>query len=186
LIATGAAFVTYHPKETVMLIKLTNSQGLAALRIAVGILFIIFGQFKVFGTEFTSGGVFLHSIHSFLDDGVAYPFMIEVLKTFVLPRGAFFAFLVSYGELAIGLSLISGILVRTASVFGAIYMAALILSANYPGPQVPLWRYFGFSTEHSGYLLCFLTFAVSDSACMWSIPASNWWFSRKKATTSMQ
>jgi uncharacterized membrane protein YphA (DoxX/SURF4 family) len=101
--------------------------------------------------------------------------MVDVLKNFVLPHGTAIAFLVAYGEMAIGLSLVTGIWVRAASVFAAIFMMTLLLCANYPGPNVPIWRYFGASLEHSVFLLCFLTFIASDSASAVSIPASRWW-----------
>ena len=146
-----------------MSLRLTNSQGMAGLRVAVGLLFLIFAQYKVFGTEFTLHGGFQYWINLFLKDG-AYPFMVGVLKGFVLPHATFIAFSVAYGELAIGIALVTGIWVRAASVFGAIFMITLIFSANYPGPDVPLWRYFGASLEHSVFLLCFLAFALSDSA----------------------
>ena len=142
---------------------ISSTKALTGLRIAVGILFVIFGEYKVFGKQFTLGGGFQYWVNRFLQDG-AYPFMVGVLKGFVLPHATFIAFLVAYGELAIGIALVTGIWVRTASVFGAIFMITLIFSANYPGPDVPLWRYFGASLEHSVFLLCFLTFALSDSA----------------------
>jgi thiosulfate dehydrogenase (quinone) large subunit len=110
-----------------------NTVAIAGLRIAVGILFLIFGEYKVFGTAFTLGGGFQFWINRFLADG-AYPFMIPVLRNFVLPHGTAIAFLVAYGEFAIGVALIFGVLVRPASVFGLIYMISLLFSSNYPGP----------------------------------------------------
>jgi thiosulfate dehydrogenase (quinone) large subunit len=160
--------------------RLTNSQALAALRIAVGGFFLIFAQYKVFGTEFTLGGGFQYWINLFLREGGTYPFMVGVLKNLVLPHATFIAFLVAYGELAIGVSLVTGIWVRIASVFGAVFMITLLLSANYPGPNVPIWRYFGASLEHSVFLLCFITFMVSDSASAASIPATRWWQERAR------
>jgi hypothetical protein len=62
----------------------SNTRALSGLRIAVGILFLIFGEYKVFGTTFTSGGGFEYWINRFLADG-AYPFMVPVLKNLVLP-----------------------------------------------------------------------------------------------------
>src|SRR5580700_2352913 len=97
-----------------------NTRALVGLRIAVGVLFLIFAQYKVFGTEFTLGGGFQYWINLFIREGGAYPFMVAVLKGFVLPHGTLIAFLVAYGEMAIGVSLVTGILVRTASLFGAI------------------------------------------------------------------
>jgi thiosulfate dehydrogenase [quinone] large subunit len=123
-----------------------NAIVLAALRIAVGMLFLIFGQYKVFGTQFTLGG-FQFWINRFLSQR-AYPFMAPILQDFVLPHGTAIAFLVAYGELAIGLGLVLGVLVRTASAFGMIYMLALLFSSNYPGPHAPFWQYFGAALDH--------------------------------------
>src|ERR1700675_4945240 len=117
----------------------TNSRALAVLRIGVGIFFLIFGQYKVFGTQFTLHGGFQFWINRFLEQGGAYPFMAPILRGFVLPHATLIAFLVAYGEFAIGLALVLGLLVRTASVFGIIFMLTLLFSSNYPGPHAPLW-----------------------------------------------
>lgn len=140
-----------------------NALVLASLRIAVGILFLIFGQYKVFGTQFTLGGGFQYWINRFLEDG-AYPFMVPVLRNFVLPHATPIAFLVAYGEFAIGLALVSGILVRTASVCGLVYMLTLLFASNYPGAHAAFWQYFGASLNHLVLALCFATFALGDAA----------------------
>lgn len=145
------------------LLRGRNTLALAGLRIAVGCLFLIFGQYKVFGTQFTLHGGFQWWINNFLHDGAAYPFMVPVLKGFVLPHGTPIAFVVAYGELAIGLALVLGICVRVASAFGLVYMLSLLFSSNYPGAHVPLWQYFGASLDHSVLALCFVTFIVANS-----------------------
>ena len=137
---------------------MSSTKTLTGLRIAVGILFLIFGEYKVFGTQFTIGGGLQYWINRFLEEG-AYPFMVPVLKDFVLPHAKLIAFLVAYGELAIGVALVLGLLVRAASVCGVIYMLTLLLSANYPGPHAAFWQYFGASLEHLVLALCFATFA---------------------------
>ncbi len=139
-----------------------NAIALAGLRIAVGCLFLIFGQYKVFGTQFTLDGGFQFWIHRFLQEG-AYPFMVPVLEGLVLPHAIPIAFLVAYGELAIGLALVSGIFIRTASAFGFIYMLLLLFSSNYPGAHAPVWQYFGASLDHSVLALCFLSFMAGES-----------------------
>ena len=140
-----------------------NTLALAGLRIAVGCLFLIFAQYKVFGTQFTLHGGFQWWINRFLQDGAAYPFMRPVLQSFVLPHATAIAFLVAYGELAIGLSLVLGICVRAASACGFVYMLSLLFSSNYPGAQAPGWEYFGASLDHSVLALCFLAFLVGRS-----------------------
>lgn len=139
----------------------SDTKAFAGLRIAVGILFLIFGEYKVLGTKFTLGGGFEYWINRFLTEG-AYPFMVPVLKNFVLPFAKPIAFLVAYGELAIGLGLVLGILIRPASIFGLVYMIALLFSSNYPGPHAAFWQYFGASLDHLVLALCFAAFVIGN------------------------
>ncbi len=146
----------------------TSARSLTALRIAVGCIFLIFAEYKVFGTQFTRGGGFQYWINLFLRDG-AYPFMVSVLKNFVLPHATLLAFLVAYSELAIGIAMVLGIFVRPASVCGMIYMLTLLFSSNYPGSNAPFWQYFGASLDHSVLALCFGAFALTNPQELWSI-----------------
>jgi thiosulfate dehydrogenase (quinone) large subunit len=153
-----------------------NAQALAFLRIGVGIFFLIFGEYKVFGTQFTLHGGFQFWINRFLNDGGAYPFMAPMLRNFVLPHATPIAFLVAYGEFAIGLSLILGLFVRAASAFGLLFMLTLLFSSDYPGPSAVFWQYFGASLSHSIFSLCFIAFLISPSDQKYSLAA---WRSRR-------
>ena len=62
-----------------------NATALATLRILVGMFFVLFGEYKVFGTDFTSRGGFDEWIRSFLAHG-AYPWMKPVLESIILPH----------------------------------------------------------------------------------------------------
>jgi len=139
-----------------------HAEALAGLRIAVGLLFLIFAAYKVFGTQFTLGGGFQFWINRFLADG-AYPFMVPVLRGFVLPYGTAIAFVVAYGELAIGLALTLGVLVRLASVGGLVYMLLLLFASNYPGPGAAFWAYFGAALSHLGLAFCFAALAYAPA-----------------------
>ena len=147
-----------------------NSRALAVLRVGVGALFFLFGEYKVFGTQFTLHGGFQYWINRFLDGG-AYPFMAPVLRGFVLGHATPIAFLVAYGELAIGIALIFGILVRPASVGGIVFMFTLLFSSDYPGASAPFWQYFGASLSHSVFILCFVAFLIGRSDAVWSVKA---------------
>lgn len=147
-----------------------NARALAFLRISVGVFFFIFGEYKVFGTQFTLHGGFQYWINRFLDGG-AYPFMVSTLRGFVLTHATPIAFLVAYGELAIGIALILGILVRPASLCGLIFMLTLLFSSAYPGPHAAFWQYFGASLSQSIFALCFLAFLIGRSGQLWSLPA---------------
>src|SRR6202795_2023356 len=125
-----------------------NSYSLALLRIGVGILFLIFGQYKVFGTTFTLHAGFQFWINKFLGGG-AYPFMAPILRGFVLPHATRHAFLVAYRELAIGRAFVCGSAVRSASFCGLLFMLSLFCSSDYPGAGAPFWQYLGASLSHS-------------------------------------
>jgi thiosulfate dehydrogenase (quinone) large subunit len=149
-----------------------NSRALAALRIGVGLFFLNFGEYKVFGTQFTLHGGFQFWISKFLSEGGAYPFMAPILRGFVLTHATPIAFLVAYGELAIGLALVLGVLVRPASLCALLYMLTLLFSSDYPGSAAPPWQYFGASLSHSVFALCFAVFLFGRSDAVWSL--SSW------------
>ena len=146
-----------------------NLRALAFLRIGVGVFFLIFAQYKILSTQFTLHGGFQFWINKFLTEGGAYPFMVPILRNFVLPHSMPIAFLVAYGELAIGLALLLGVFVRPASIAGLIFMLTLLFSSDYPGSSAPLWQYFGASLSHSVFALCFLTLLFGDAESVWSI-----------------
>ena len=60
-------------------------------------------------------------------------------------------------------ALVIGILVRTASVCGLIFMLALLFSSNYPGAGAPLWQYFGASLNHLVLAMCFAAFVFGEA-----------------------
>ena len=152
--------------------KSRNSLALAVLRIGVGLFFLIFAQYKIFRTQFTLHGGFQFWINKFLAEGGAYPIMVPVLRNFVLPHATPIAFLVAYGELAIGLALLLGVYVRAASACGLIFMLTLLFSSDYPGSSAPLWQYFGASLSHSVFGLCFLAFLIGRADHIWSLQAA--------------
>ena len=146
----------------------SSDRSLSILRIAIGCLFLILAEYKVVGTQFTLHGGFQYWINIFLEGG-AYPFMVPVLKNFVLQHATLIAFLVAYGELGIGIALMLGILVRAASICGFIYMLTLLFSSNYPGAGAPFWQYFGASLNHLVLAMCFATFALTRKDELWSV-----------------
>jgi uncharacterized membrane protein YphA (DoxX/SURF4 family) len=145
----------------------SNAVALTVLRIVVGLFFIIFGQYKVFGTEFTHGG-FQSTLREFIHAG-AYPFMVPLLHGILAHAATLMAFLVAYGELFIGLSLLLGVLSRVASFFGLALMLAMWLSGGYPGPHVAFWMYWGASLNWSILALCFVVLMIGRPEDLWSL-----------------
>jgi uncharacterized membrane protein YphA (DoxX/SURF4 family) len=144
-----------------------QARALAFLRIAVGLLFLIFAQYKLTSTKFIWGGMASY-ISRFIDNG-CYPFMRHFLKDIILPHAVFFGAVVSVTELLIAIGLIAGVLVRWASLGGLVMMLLFLFSSNYPGARAPFWQYFGASLDHSVLALCFLTFLIGKPDAVWAI-----------------
>jgi thiosulfate dehydrogenase (quinone) large subunit len=135
-----------------------GAKAIAAVRIATGIIFLFFAEYKIAGPAWASGG-FEGWIHQFVNEGTAVGFYRIFLANFVLLHPVLCARIVAWGELAIGLSLVLGLLVRPASVAGAILMIALALSTWYaPGHGAPVWKYFGANLDHISLLFLFAIF----------------------------
>lgn len=135
-----------------------NSLALALLRIAVGFFFVVFGQYKVFGSGFVHSG-FRDYVGGFIRDG-AYPFMVPVLRWILAHAAVSMALAVGYGEFLIGISLVIGLLSRVASLFGCALMLTMWLSGGYPGPHAAFWMYWGASLNWSVFAICFVVLAA--------------------------
>ena len=147
----------------------TNERALAFLRIAVGIFFVVLAEYKVFGTEFTLGGGFRSSVQGFLAQGEAYPFIRPLLEGMLAHGTTLMAFLVAYGEFAIGLSLVVGVWSRLASMFGFVLMIGIWLSSGYPGVHAAFWMYWGASLSQTVFALCFVVLALGRAEQSWSL-----------------
>ena len=135
-----------------------NAVVLAMLRIAVGFFFVVFGQYKVFGSGFVHFGFHAY-VEGFIRDG-AYPFMVPVLRWILVHAATPMALAVGYGEFLIGVSLLIGLLSRVASLFGCALMLAMWLSGGYPGPHAAFWMYWGASLNWSVFVICFAVLAA--------------------------
>jgi len=144
-----------------------QSKALAFLRISIGIIFLIFAEYKLTSTRFIRIGMAQY-INQFLNEG-SYPFIRPFLRNIVLPHSVFFGTIVSISELLIALSFITGVLVRWASVGGLTMMLVLLFSSNYPGPNAPFWEFFGASLEHSVLALCFIALLIAPSNQHWAL-----------------
>lgn len=90
------------------------------LRVYTGVFFLYYGFGKVRNPQFADGLAGFVSGRLEESAGFIRPF----LESVVLPNNGLFAFLVAWGELAIGLALILGLLTRWASIAGALMVGA--------------------------------------------------------------
>jgi uncharacterized membrane protein YphA (DoxX/SURF4 family) len=144
-----------------------QSRALAFLRISIGLLFLIFAEYKLVSTKFIWGGM-AQDIAGFLKEG-SYAFIRPLLKNVILPHAVFFGAVVAISELLIALSLLTGVLVRWASLGGLTMVLLFLFSSNYPGPNSPFWLYFGASLENSVLALCFIAFLISPPDQRWTL-----------------
>jgi uncharacterized membrane protein YphA (DoxX/SURF4 family) len=142
------------------------SKTIALTRISTSTFFILFGQYKLFGTGFAHGG-FQQYLEGYIQGG-AVEFYRPMLASIVLPHATFFGYAVGAVEMFIGLSLLFGLWVRPACILGALHMLSLTLATWWePGHNVPVWRYFGAELDHLPLLFLFIIFYVADAGQTW-------------------
>jgi uncharacterized membrane protein YphA (DoxX/SURF4 family) len=145
------------------------AKALAAVRIATGIIFFLFAEYKIVGNEFTPGG-FIHWVGGWVEQSQPVGFFLPVLANFALVHPVICARIVAWGEMAIAVSLILGVLVRPASVWGGVFMISLALSTWFaPGHGAPVWQYFGANLDHISLLLLFVIFYATRAGTVWGL-----------------
>lgn len=100
--------------------KIARLWPISLLRVYTGVFFIYYGFRKITNPDFAQG------LTGFVTGNLekCFVFMRPFLESVVLPNNGVFAFLVSWGEFLIGLSLIVGLATRYASIAGALMVAA--------------------------------------------------------------
>jgi len=141
---------------------------IAFVRILTSIIFILFGQYKLFTHAFVHGG-FEQYISGFVQSQ-AVGFYKGFLSAVVLPHPVLFGYLVGLIEITIGVCLLVGLWVRAASVLGALHMLSLTLATWWgSGHGAPLWQYFGAELDHIPLLFLFIIFFMADSGQTWGL-----------------
>jgi uncharacterized membrane protein YphA (DoxX/SURF4 family) len=121
--------------------RTTSLAHLAIPRIVVGYYFVQFGWQKL-APRFLSGEQFTRQLARASADPL--PFHRDFILHFVTPHAYLFAHLVAYGEIAIGLSLFFGCLVRLSCFFAVFHNLNILFAIALPagGVQVGLNRIF--------------------------------------------
>jgi thiosulfate dehydrogenase [quinone] large subunit len=144
-------------------------KAIACVRIATGIIFLLFAEYKIVRTEFTPVG-FERWVRGWVEQGQVVGFYKPVLVNVALAHPVFCARLVACGELGIAVSLILGLFVRPASIGGVILMINFILSTWYaPGHGAPVWQYFGANLDHIPLLFLFVVFYATRAGDVWGL-----------------
>jgi len=155
-----------------------GAKAIACVRIATGIIFLLFAEYKIAGSEFTPVG-FEHWVRGWVAQGQVVGFYKPILVNVALAHPALCARLVAWGEMAIAISLILGLLVRASAVGGVIMMISFILSTWYtPGHGAPVWQYFGANLDHIPLLFLFVVFYATRAGDVWGLDG---WLRMRKA-----
>lgn len=146
-----------------------GAKAIACVRVTTGIIFFLFAEYKIAGSEFTPAG-FEHWVRGWVEQGQVVGFYKPVLVNIALGHPVFCARLVAWGELGIAVSLILGLLVRPAAIGGVILMINFILSTWYgPGHDAPVWQYFGANLDHIPLLFLFVVFYATRAGNVWGL-----------------
>ena len=151
-----------------------GAKAIACARIATGIIFFLFAEYKIVGSEFTPAG-FERWVGGWVEQGQVVGFYKPVLVNIALAHPVLCARLVAWGELGIALSLIFGVFVRPAAIGGIILMINFILSTWFgPGHGAPVWQYFGANLDHIPLLFLFVIFYATRAGNVWGFDGRLW------------
>ena len=133
---------------------------MAVARIVMGLLFIMFAQYKLLHREFAHEGYQKYVTGYVQESAVSFykPFLRATLKYPVVSGYA-----VGVAELLIGLSMVLGFWVRPFAIVGGLFMLNLFLSTWHLPPHTPAWRYLGNQLENIPIFLLFLLFYVHNA-----------------------
>ena len=141
--------------------KSGSSYTMAAARIAIGIMFLFFGQYKIFGPEFAHGG-YAKYVGGYVNEtavGIYRPFLRLTLQ-----HPVFSGYAVGVAEILIGLSMTLGFLVRPFSVVGALFMLNLTLCTWWAVPHgAAYWRYLGNELDNLPLMFLFILFFTHNA-----------------------
>ena len=140
---------------------------LALVRVAVGVMFLFFAEYKIVGSDFVHGG-FQKYVGTYVDQHQAVSWVRPMLTGWVLPHPYLWARVVAWSELLIGISLVLGWFVRLSSLGGIALMLAITFSSWYePGHGVPYWHYLGAHLDNIPLAMLFLVFLVFNAGKTW-------------------
>lgn len=139
----------------------SSSIWMGLVRIAVGVMFLFFAQYKLMHTAFAHGG-YESWVKPWAEQNSLYfyrPFL-----NFTLRHQVIFAYATGLVELLIGLSMLLGWWVRTFSVVGALFMLNLTVATWYSPPSgSAYWKYLGSELDHIPLLLLFILFIAHNA-----------------------
>jgi thiosulfate dehydrogenase (quinone) large subunit len=139
---------------------------LLPLRLFLGVTFVYAGIQKLTDPQYfnhTAPGYIGKQILGFAFGSPIHNFLVY----FVVPHATFFGALVAFGELAIGIGTLLGLLLRPAAFFGLLLSLMFFLSAS--------WRIFPyFYGADIVFVFCWITMLIAGPEMCW-LPALDTW-----------
>lgn len=156
----------------------SSSIWMGLVRIAVGVMFLFFAQYKLMHTAFAHGG-YEGWVRPWAEHSSLYfyrPFL-----NFTLRHQMTFAYATGLVELLIGLSMVLGWWVRAFSVIGALFMLNLTFATWYLPSGSEYWKYLGNELDHIPLLLLFILFIAHNAGQSLGLDARVSWPRRRKS-----
>jgi uncharacterized membrane protein YphA (DoxX/SURF4 family) len=143
-----------------------SSTAMAVARIVIGVMFIMFAQYKLLHRDFAHGGYEKYVRGWVQESSVGFykPFLRATLR---YPVASGYA--VGVAEMLIGISMVLGFAVRPFSLIGALFMLNLTLATWVLPPGTPAWRYLGEQLGNIPLMLLFVIFFVHGAGSTWGM-----------------
>jgi uncharacterized membrane protein YphA (DoxX/SURF4 family) len=133
-------------------------------RLFLGVCFLVFGGSKIFGGEFLSPGFVADWARKQIEEGHVYSFYVPFLENVVIPNGRVFAFAVAFGEFILGISLVSGALLRPFGFLGILLLTNIALCSVAPEPGASVSAILGGTLQFTSLILLLFVIATNAEA----------------------
>ncbi|MFN0152190.1 MAG: DoxX family membrane protein [bacterium] len=135
--------------------------SIVVARMFLGVCFLVFGGDKVFGGEFMAKGSLAAWSQTQLAGGKVFAFYRPFLENIVIPNDRLFAIAVAFGEFALGIALVAGVMLRPAGALGILLVASICFSSAAPPPNAEFSMILGSVLQFATLALLMFIFAAN-------------------------
>lgn len=144
--------------------------ALALVRIGTGLVFVDLAWYKISSVEFARVD-FLQFLWAAMHGG-AVTWFGKFLESFIWPNATKTAVVLGFVEMAIGVGLVLGLIVRPICFVGAGYMATLVLATWHQSALAePLWIFPNEALRYIIPLFVFVLLAIGHAGENWGLGA---------------
>jgi hypothetical protein len=149
-------------------------------RIIIGLYFVVLGGDKLIRGTFTAPHFLSDWATQQIAEGHAFSAFQPFLEQIVIPNGRIISWVFAGAEFALGIALISGVLIGPVALLGAVQVACILLASGKPAPGTALSTAIAGTLPFVPLMLLLLVISAEEARAMPRIGGGGGSRSKKK------